>query len=157
MSHHGRHVRGLSRRCRPPLKRYLWDKVFLKEEPVTHFVVLPNLQEDEGMLRETLVNLSRSPFGREIHAHCVSHGSTRGSQHFKTKPRVSWRDEIDFAVSQGLEGYESRPTTLWGKSLFEVAESVIGRPKDTSSWTGSESECRDAVCDGVFRNSTFIP
>ena len=33
----------------------------------------------------------------------------------------------------------SRPATLWGKSPFEVAESVIGRPKGTSSWTGSES------------------
>ena len=36
----------------------------LEEEPVTHFVALPNLQEDEGMLRETLENLCRSPFGR---------------------------------------------------------------------------------------------
>ena len=26
----------------------------LEEDPVTHFVVLPNLQEDEGMLRENL-------------------------------------------------------------------------------------------------------
>ena len=32
--------------------------------------LLPNLQEDEGMLRETLENLYRSPFGREIHALC---------------------------------------------------------------------------------------
>ena len=45
------------------------------------------------------------------------------------------------------------PTTLWGKSPFEVAENVIGRPKDTSSWAGSESEYRDAVCVGVLRNS----
>ena len=43
---------------------------------------------------------------------------------------------------------------LWGMSPFEVSESFIGRPKDTSSWTGSESECRDAVCDGVLRNYT---
>ena len=34
----------------------------------------------------------------------VGHGGPRGSVHFKTKPRVSWRDEIDFAVSEGLEG-----------------------------------------------------
>ena len=33
----------------------------LDEDPVTHFVVLPNLQEDEGMLRETLENLCCSP------------------------------------------------------------------------------------------------
>ena len=42
----------------------------------------------------------------------------------------------------------SRTTTLWGMSPFEVAESVNGRPKDNSSWTGSDSECRDAVCVG---------
>ena len=92
----------------------------------------------------------------------VGHGGPRGSEHFKTKPRVSWRDEIDYAVSEGLESMTSHtgsllPTTLWGKSPFEVAESVIGRPKDTSSWAGSESECRVAVCVGVLRNSTFIP
>ena len=44
-----------------------------------------------------------------------------------------------------------------GKSPFEVAESVIGRPKDISSWKGNESECRNAVCVGVLRSSTFIP
>ena len=46
------------------------------------------------------------------------------------------------------------PTTLWGKSPCEVAESVIRRLQNTSSWTGSEAECRDAVCvsfsDGDF-------
>ena len=41
-------------------------------------------------------------------------------------------------------------------SPFEVAESVNGRPKDNSSWSGSESECRDAVCVGVLRNSTDV-
>ena len=46
-------------------------------------------------------------------------------------------------------------TTLWGKSPFEVAGSVIGRPKDTSSWGGSESECRVTVCVGVLRNSNY--
>ena len=34
----------------------------------------------------------------------VGHGGPRGSEHFKTKPRVSWQDVIDFAVSEGLEG-----------------------------------------------------
>ena len=37
------------------------------------------------------------------------------------------------------------PTTLWGKAKFEVAESVIRRLQNTSSWTGSEAECRDPV------------
>ena len=51
------------------------------------FVVLPNLQEDEGMLRETLEkNLGRSPFGIEIHAHRLGHGGPQGSEHFNTKP-----------------------------------------------------------------------
>ena len=46
---------------------------------------------------------------------------------------------------------------LWGKSPFQVAESVIGRPKDNRSWTGSGAECRDAVCVGVLHNCTFRP
>ena len=38
-------------------------------------------------------------------------------------------------------------TTLWGKSQCEVAEeSVIRRLQNTILWTGSEAECRDAVC-----------
>ena len=49
------------------------------------------------------------------------------------------------------------PTTLWGKSPCEVAESVIRRPQNTSLWTGSEAECRDAVCVGVLRNNTVMP
>ena len=65
------------------------------------------------------------------------------SEHFKTKPRVSWRDEIDFAVSEGLEGMKVAQRR---KSLCEIAESVIRRLQNTSSWTGSEAECRDAVC-----------
>ena len=32
------------------------------------------------------------------------------------------------------------------KSLCEIAESVIRRLQNTSSWTGSETVCRDAVC-----------
>ena len=36
------------------------------------------------------------------------------------------------------------PTTLREMSPCDVAESVIGRPQNTSSWTGSEAECRDA-------------
>ena len=34
----------------------------------------------------------------------------------------------------------------------EVAESVIRRPQNTSLWTGSGAECRNAVCVGVLRN-----
>ena len=38
------------------------------------------------------------------------------------------------------------PTTLCGKSPCSVAASVFRRLQNTSSWTGSEAECRDAVC-----------
>ena len=38
----------------------------------------------------------------------------------------------------------------------EVAESVIRRLQNTSSWTGSEAECRNAVCVGVLRNCTVM-
>ena len=36
-------------------------------------------------------------------------------------------------------------STLWGKSPCEVAETVIGRLQNTSSWTGNEAECRVSV------------
>ena len=39
----------------------------------------------------------------------------------------------------------------------EVAERVIRRPQNTSLWTGSEAECRDAVCVGVLHNRTVMP
>ena len=62
----------------------------LEEDPVIHFVVLWNLQEDEGMLRETLENLCRSPFGRETQAYCVAMEGLEGLT-LKTKLSVSWR------------------------------------------------------------------
>ena len=103
----------------------------------------------------------------------------RGSEHFKAKPRFSGDSEGDpnqkyLATSLYLAWlcwcWRHAACTPLGtdsacsghpfpsiKSLFVVAESVIGRPQNTSSWTGSESECRDAVCVCVLRNSTFIP
>ena len=39
------------------------------------------------------------------------------------------------------------------KSLCEVAESLIRRLQNTSSWTGSEAECRDAVCVACSQRS----
>ena len=35
--------------------------LFLEEDPVVHFVILPNYQEDETLHRETLENLGRHP------------------------------------------------------------------------------------------------
>ena len=48
------------------------------------------------------------------------------------------------------------PTTLWGKSPCEVSECVIRRLQNTISWTGSEAECRNAVCVGVLRICTVM-
>ena len=58
---------------------------------------------------------------------------------------------IDLASSESFGRHESRlpcmlPSTLWGKSTCEVSENVIRRLQNTSSWTDSEAECRDAVC-----------
>ena len=41
-----------------------------------------------------------------------------------------------------------------GESPRVKFQSVIRRLQNTSSWTDSEAECRDAVCVGVLRNST---
>ena len=87
------------------------------------------------------------------HSSCWPWRPARGPN--KAESLMARRDRLCCLRRFGKHG--SRPTTLWGKSPFEVAESVNGRPKVTRTWTGNESECRDAVCDGVLRNSTFIP
>ena len=60
-----------------------------------------------------------------------------------------------FSVNSRREGACSQRRC--GESLHAKLESVIGRPQNTSSLTGSEAECRVAVCVGVLRNSTVIP
>ena len=73
--------------------------VLLVEDPVAHFVILPNYEEDETVLRETPENLGCSPsaerhmrkvslenlwplsFSRETHMYCLCSGSPRGSEH----------------------------------------------------------------------------
>ena len=52
-----------------------------EEDPVTHFVVLPNLQKDEGMLRDTLVNLCRSPFAEKHMRNVLAIGAGYGCEH----------------------------------------------------------------------------
>ena len=57
---------------------------------------------------------------------------------------------IDLASSESFGRHESRlpcmlPSTLWRKSQYEVAASVIKRLHNTSSWSGSEAECRVSV------------
>ena len=54
-----------------------------------------------------------SSFGREKHALCWPEKPAR-VRTLRTKLGVSWRDEIDFAVSECLEGKKVPPTTLWG-------------------------------------------
>ena len=39
--------------------------VLLEEDPVAHFVILPNYEEDETVLRETLENLGCSPSAKK--------------------------------------------------------------------------------------------
>ena len=118
----------------------------------------------------------------------VGHGGLRGYKHFKTKPRVSCRDETNESLCLALlcwcwrhsacipPGTDSAysgpkpkrsssqrahrehvPNDVVGKSPFEDSEIVIRRLQNTSSWTGSEAECHDAVCVGVLRNCTVIP
>ena len=107
-------------------------------------------REDETMHRGILENLRPLSFGRETHVPCVGPARPPESEH----SGPSW-------ASQGSDWTPLRGhiihLVLWGKSPCEVAESVIGRPQITSSWTSSESKCRVAVCVGVLRNSTFIP
>ena len=62
----------------------------LEEDPVTHFVVLPNLQEDEGMLRETQENLCYSLLA-EICMRIVLATEAREGPNTQDKPSVSWR------------------------------------------------------------------
>ena len=45
--------------------------VLLVEDPVAHFVILPNYEEDETVLRETLENLGCSPSAQK-HMRIVS-------------------------------------------------------------------------------------
>ena len=47
--------------------------------------------------------------------------------------------------------------TLWEAPTRVVAESFNGGSKTTCSWTGSETQCRDAVYTRVPRNSTVVP
>ena len=94
---------------------------------------------------------------------CVKFSQQRcGESHRAKLQRVSSEDcrtpVRGQAVKQSAEMRSALlPTMLWGKSPCEVAESVIRRPQNTSLWTGSEAECRDAVCVGVLRNSTVMP
>ena len=67
-------------------------------------------------------------------------------------PRCSLRDRFDFRLISELgcttgilSSWYSVHSSLWGKSQCEVAASIIRRLQNTSSCTGSESECRDAV------------
>ena len=60
----------------------------LEEDPVAHFVILPNYQEDVTMLRETLESWLLS-FGRETHAYCVGDGASHGGN-WPPPSRTRW-------------------------------------------------------------------
>ena len=81
---------------------------------------------------------------------------TRCSSPSDSRPKSTYCRQSSIRLHSAHTG-SMLPTTLWGKSPCEVAESVIRRPQNTSLWTGSEAECRDAVCVGVLRNNTVMP
>ena len=60
--------------------------------------------------------------------------------------RVQQRTEVQTVDIPVPQTGSMLPMKLWGKSPFEVAESVTGRMQNISLLTGSEAECRDAVC-----------
>ena len=108
------------------------------------------------MIMVSLENLGRSPPGRETHSHCVGH---EGPTNFFTPS--SSRLCFVRLVKNLAALHRQRNTSawcwprqpihlvllkLWGKSLFEVTECVMRSPKDTRSWSGSESERRVMVC-----------
>ena len=115
--------------------------------------------EDESLHRETLENLGRSPSAQK-HMRIVLAMEAREGPNTSRQSRESHGETRSTLLSQKVWKAWKSPNDFKEKvplSPFDLAESVIGRLQNTSSWTGCESECRDAVCVGVLRNSTFIP
>ena len=74
-------------RRRPALS--IDSHTLLEGDPVAHFVVLPNYQEDESMHQETLENLGSSP-PTEKHK-CIVLTMKGRVRTLETKPSVSWQ------------------------------------------------------------------
>ena len=75
-------------------------------------------------------------------------GCGRSSNGSIRLPRCSLRDRFDFRLISELgcttgilSSWYSVHSSLWGKSQFEVAASIIRRLQNTISWTCSEAEC----------------
>ena len=137
----------------------------LEEHPVTHFVVLPNLQEDEGMLRETLKNLCRSPFGREIRAHCVDHEDPRGSEHFKDKAESLMARRDRLCCLRRFGRHESRPNCSPSAEKYvhivlamEACESLNTQVKaERSAWSSALNRTVDQIVEASFPSLRRYP
>ena len=126
-----------------------WHRLCVHRPLVSNVLPLSLLQW-EIQTRSTLQS-------RCVFCGCVGFGVMRHSYHLaKILRSQATSSQVKRSASQRAHRGHA-PNDVVGKSPCEVSESVIGRPKDTSSWTGSDSECLDAVCVAVLHNSTFIP
>ena len=113
---------------------------------VKHVHIVFSLDSCEGPNAYSCTNLHRAEC-RSCGLHWnssqqVSH-SVRAFRHTRTKSTFCRQSSIRLhSTHTGI----ILPMKLWGKSPCEVSESVIRRLQNTISWTGIETECRDAVC-----------
>ena len=103
--------------------------LFLEEDPVAHFVILPNFEEDETVLRDNLENLGCYPsaekhmrmvslekswplsFGRETHSHGVGDGPSRGGNATCHPPRIA--EEFDCASPNTQWAFPTALEEIW--------------------------------------------
>ena len=98
------------------------------------------------MFRETLENLGHSPFGREIHAHCVGHGGPRGSKHSR-QSRASHGG--DWPPLRGHDGHPSSTWYCW-QGGWQITQHPVGLPTALEElWCGtSPARPQQCVHDG---------
>ena len=82
----------------------------------------------------------------------TAHSFPEGCQAYKNEVYLLPTDLVE--ASQRTHR-EHSPSDVEGKSPCEVAECIIRSLQYTSLWTGSEAECRDAVCVGILRNFSY--
>ena len=82
--------------------------VLLEEDPVAHFVILPNFEEDGTVLRDNLENLGCSP-SAEKHMRMVSLGNLGRSRSAEKHMRiVSAMDRLVAATGHPLRGHDGK-------------------------------------------------
>ena len=112
---------------------------------VKHVHIVFSLDSCEGPNAYSCANLQRADC-RSCGLHWnssqqVSH-SLRAVRH--TRKNSSFCRQSSISLHSTHTGI-ILPMKLWGKSPCEVSESVIRRLQNTSSWSGSEAECRVSV------------